>query len=66
MSISSGSLSCERGFQQVVMMMIFHGDPLRTRTCQTAKAAVGPVGNELFGWPSGLSTGLALGEGDAG
>jgi hypothetical protein len=48
------------------MMMIFHGDPLRTRTCQTAKATVGPVGSKLFGWPSGLSTGLALGEGDAG
>lgn len=66
MSISSGSLSCETGFQQVVMMMIFHGDPLRTRTCPTAKAPVGPVGSELFTWPWSLSTGLALGEGDAG
>lgn len=66
MSISSVSLSCERGFPQVVMMTIFHSDPLRTRTCQTAKAAVGPVGSDLFGWPSGLSTGLALGERDAG
>lgn len=66
MSISSRPLSCERGFQQVVMMMIFHCDPLRTRTCQTAQATVGPVGSELLGWPLSLSTGLALGEGDAG